>query len=76
MVYILIFLMVLYDWIVYPKLVEQRSEQYVKQLGGYVVQVKALSRRDSIYLIEYVIDGQRLRANARCNLFGQIKEWI
>ena len=72
----IIILLLIYEFIIYPKIVEHAVDQYIQALDGYVVNIKSLSRRDAIYLVEYMIEGKKLRNNVRCNLFGQIKEWI
>lgn len=75
LVLILIALLI-YEFIVLPKMIQANIYKYVKSINGQTISIQKLSTRDSLYLIEYKVDGKYLKNNARCNFFGYIVEWI
>lgn len=66
----------IYEFIVLPKIIQANIYKYVKSINGQTISIQKLSTRDSLYLIEYKVDGKYLKNNVRCNFFGYIVEWI
>lgn len=75
MVLILIVLFI-YELIVLPKMIQASIYRHVESINGQIISIQKLSTRDSLYLVEYKVDGRYLKNNARCNFVGQIIKWL
>ncbi|MBE6021790.1 MAG: hypothetical protein E7231_00995 [Cellulosilyticum sp.] len=65
----------LYEFAIYPKLVYRHIQHYVKSMNGQTMGIEKLSRREALYLVEYKVEGKKLKSYVRCDFLGGIIEW-
>lgn len=66
----------LWEFIYVPYQVKRNIKAYVEAVNGKIIMIKHLSLRDSLYLFEYEVHGERIRKNIKANFLGDIKKRI
>lgn len=69
--------LILFIWevILLPKYVAKKIIEIIQKKGYKVVALKLISRRDCIYSIDYLKNGQLVREHIRYGILGSIK-WL
>lgn len=66
---IIIVLILVYEFVVCPKICKRKISRYITNLGGEIINIERLTIRDYLYCVNYVLDNKTEKAIVQFNLF-------
>ncbi|MDF2941380.1 MAG: hypothetical protein K0S01_238 [Herbinix sp.] len=65
---IIISLILLYDFVVTPKICKKKIYSQINNIGGQIIIIEKLSRREQLYCVNYIVNGKLEKAIIRFNI--------